>query len=314
MDDNSVEAPPVVNPQFNQLQELGLSLDQDGHLDEDVACRKCDYNLRGLALDRNCPECETAIEQTINRSTLRFSDPIWLRQVRSGLTFMLLYIFSLILMNIFIMVAAFGFGIGFSTRSIGLEVCITIYLVVLLAIQVIAYMRMTTLESTVHMEDVGISSRRLARLTLIASIIAASISLITDSNRIVMFFSGINEIQFLIQVSKWTGVLSSVFGFVGMFALFVYARSLALRCPDDRLAKRTRLVMWGYMIPAISYSLSQYARQIISLYAIITIEMSRAITIVQYAIGIPALVFGIWAIVLLFKYRGRFSGAMNLAA
>lgn len=189
MDENLIEAPPVVvNPQFNQLQELGLALDQDGHLDENVVCRKCDYNLRGLTLDRNCPECETAIEQTINRSTLRFSDQAWLKRMRSGLTLMLLYIFGLILMNILVMVAAFVFGIGFSTDSIDLEVGISIFLVVLLSLQTIAILRLTALESCTQSDDAKISSRKLARITLITSIIAGVIAMITDSNSYTMFF------------------------------------------------------------------------------------------------------------------------------
>ena len=52
-----------------------LRLDASGRLDEDIACRKCGYNLRGLNKDGACPECGTAVGRSTQGDLLRFCDP-----------------------------------------------------------------------------------------------------------------------------------------------------------------------------------------------------------------------------------------------
>ena len=44
--------------------EPDLRLDAKGQLDQDLACRRCGYNLRGLSTDGACPECGTAVGQS----------------------------------------------------------------------------------------------------------------------------------------------------------------------------------------------------------------------------------------------------------
>ncbi|MBL1218545.1 MAG: hypothetical protein D8M59_13765 [Planctomycetes bacterium] len=50
-----------------------------------LACIKCDYDLRGLALEGPCPECGAPIAETWHRDMLRFADLVWLKRVRLGL-------------------------------------------------------------------------------------------------------------------------------------------------------------------------------------------------------------------------------------
>ena len=76
-------------PQINGIESLPWSrlvkLTETGRLDEDIACRKCAYNLRGLFPDSICPECATDIRVSILRDYLKYADPVWLRKLASGL-------------------------------------------------------------------------------------------------------------------------------------------------------------------------------------------------------------------------------------
>ncbi len=47
-----------------------VALDSAGHVAGDVACRTCDYNLRGLPPDDRCPECGTAVGWSIHGDRL----------------------------------------------------------------------------------------------------------------------------------------------------------------------------------------------------------------------------------------------------
>lgn len=40
-------------------------------------------------------------------------------------------------------------------------------------------------------------------------------------------------------------VANQIVGVIGFFAIFIYARKLALRIPNDKLARHCRIVMWG---------------------------------------------------------------------
>ena len=100
---------------------------------------------------------------------------------------------------------------------------------------------------------------------------------------------------------------------IGLFALFVYARSIALRFPADKLAKSTRLVMWGYTIPAAAATILQLLTAAYYSTSMSFGGFEIALIVGQVVFGIPVLVFGIWGIVLLFMYRSRLKQALALA-
>lgn len=61
------------------------ALDDDGRLSSETPCSACGYNLRGLSPDGVCPECGTAIKQSLLGDFLYFSDPFWLRRIVRGM-------------------------------------------------------------------------------------------------------------------------------------------------------------------------------------------------------------------------------------
>jgi hypothetical protein len=72
-------------------------LGSDGAIAVDLACSACGYNLRGLTLDRRCPECGTAIARSAFGNELRFSDPGWVEKLRRGASLLRWYIVITIL-------------------------------------------------------------------------------------------------------------------------------------------------------------------------------------------------------------------------
>src|SRR5688500_20183649 len=49
----------------------------EGPIGNDLPCRKCGYNLRGLTPAMRCPECGTAVGYSLQGDLLRFCDPGW---------------------------------------------------------------------------------------------------------------------------------------------------------------------------------------------------------------------------------------------
>ena len=54
----------------------------------DVACIKCEYNLRTLKLDGVCPECGRSVRDSLRPEALWLADPSWLGRLRAGFALM----------------------------------------------------------------------------------------------------------------------------------------------------------------------------------------------------------------------------------
>jgi len=307
MDENLIEAPQVVNPQFSQLQALGVSFDEAGRLDEDVVCRSCEYNLRSLTLQDNCPECDTPIKLSLQTSLLRFSDLAWIKRVRSGITFMIAYVSIYILYFVsWDLYSILGGTVLQRTTAVD-----TIFSIVIMVLQIIAILHITKLEPGLQKTNSKVSARKLTRIFLL---IAAVIGTIMSSPQWFIYF--IPYITLILSLSIWVGILSALALFIGKFALFYYGRSIALRFPSEKLAKTTYLVMWGYLAPIIISRLLRYAARLASHYEIFNIHTSELITYynsIHYLMSFLFPIFWIWGLVLLFKYRSQFTKAMKLA-
>jgi len=72
------------------------SLDADGRLAEDIACKRCGYNLRGMLPDQTCPECGAAVQDGLDAE--RFERIRWLRWMCRGMGIMVLSL-SLVLVS-----------------------------------------------------------------------------------------------------------------------------------------------------------------------------------------------------------------------
>ena len=54
------------------------------HLDTDIACIRCGYNLRTLAINARCPDCGEWVLQSVNKPYLVLCDRVWIRDVAIG--------------------------------------------------------------------------------------------------------------------------------------------------------------------------------------------------------------------------------------
>ncbi len=71
-------APPVVPAPPKTEPVLKAHFDETGLIAEDVGCRGCGYNLRGLRIEATCPECSIPIGRSVFGDLLRYCNPAWL--------------------------------------------------------------------------------------------------------------------------------------------------------------------------------------------------------------------------------------------
>lgn len=74
-------------PEPNESEILG-DAERTTALGQDTPCRYCSYNLRGLPRDGRCPECGTAISQSLHEDLLVYSAPRYVRRLAFGVRVM----------------------------------------------------------------------------------------------------------------------------------------------------------------------------------------------------------------------------------
>ena len=120
-----------------------------------------------------------------------------------------------------------------------------------------------------------------------------------------------------------------IVSFVAMVALFVYAGRLAIRIPDESLARQTRTVMWGLIAASVlglilaglalvmagqmagGVPASGPARVPVSASAVP--KAAFVMAPVGCVAGVLYLVFGIWSLLLLLRYRREFQACATQA-
>lgn len=256
-----------------------------GVIDHDLPCRHCGYNLRGMTEDRACPECGTAVGRSLLGDQLRFSDPDWVRTLARGAGWILWSVLIGIALGISVAVISFVLELNNGSTSALKDVYVLLSFLPSL-IYCVGVWFITAPEPSVN-EESGVALRGLLRWTAVISIIINCISVCMKMTSPMMAVP--------------IDLVGMVVGVVGYFALFVFARRLALRVPNYDLAKQTRTVMWGTVISLSGMVLFGILAVILGAAGVGAGAAVAAIPIC--GLGIAYLVFAIWALVLLISYR-----------
>jgi hypothetical protein len=259
---------------------------------EDIQCTRCGYNLRGLTLDKLCPECAAPVARSIHGRLLRYADPDWLDRLRLG---------ALVMLWTLLIGLAGAIGVVIATQVGAPGVVASVPILLAAALRLWAAFLVTTSEPTIALEEDPFALRRVVRACAVVGFLGEALG---EPGGI------------------WSALLplgTVLVGIATHFGLCVYFRRFALRIPDEKLARSTTIVMWGY---GISFAL-----------AAILIVLAMALMGTAPAPGGPAagttlpgaaiagfaifgclgsvgwLIFGIWYIVLLFSYHAAFKKA-----
>ncbi len=304
-----------------------------GHLH----CRGCGYDLHGLSPDDRCPECGSAVDQSIRGDQLRYGDPQWVRLLADGVSWIIVSVavvvcwgvigaipirstgllaieFGLVLAILGILIRAAQVG---SSRRFGL-----VLVIVGLSVAVVGLAGLQDgLESVFRQSwwvwrigiplitvvgcwkltspdpDAAAAERRLSARVIARYTMVAWVLLVATE---ISF-----DIPWRILRIRWLplGVTEVTLLAGGYVALCTYGRKLALRVPNHALARQTRIVMWGLVSPPILGVL---------LSAVLPQGLGGAYLLAYSWIFVllPLMgIFTIWALVLLFRYRKAFRQA-----
>ncbi len=310
-----IVAPPVVTAAAGAGQSAPreVRLDEAGQIDEDLPCRGCGYNLRGLDPRGTCPECSVPIGRSIHGDLLRFSDPDWLGRLARGLKLVIIGILSEVALGL-ILVVAVGFMAASGPMPMGRIMTTAGVMGAAISMITVIGVWLLTAQDPGQMEsEPPVSPRRVARWCILAQVAAAPLQITTQSGAGFAAPAALTSLDVLLMLLL---MAVQVIVLIGHGAGLLYLRGLALRLPRDSLARQTKVVTWGYVCSQGVGVIGGTA--FLLLFSTIpapggTPGAAAAVMVLGGAAGCVAaagaLVFGIWALVLLFTYAGALRSA-----
>jgi hypothetical protein len=198
---------------------------------EDIICRRCGYNLRGLDETGRCPECGTPVGLSTRGDMLRFADPRWLAKLRIGLG---------------LMITGAAFVVAMQLQNFVLPLRMPfiwqpfIYFTFML-ITISGVWLLTAPDPGGLAEEQYVTVRKLIRITVVVGLGYRIFYLGTTATTVSPDLRRI-----LIVVAVAVGLVN----LVGEYAKFVYLSRLAERVPNRRLARTAQAMKW--IVPAAS--------------------------------------------------------------
>jgi len=297
---------PVDRPEHDALKPREPE-PTDDRVDLEVGCITCGYNLYGASLSGTCPECGTEVDRSVRGDLIGYADPPWVATLAKGLLWAGIASLGGILVMCLSGVA--GGVIGAMGAQSGnnpadqihvAQIISTLISFIPLAALLYGVWLFTTPEPEQMFTDASRrkTSRVVTRVALVAAVVAAVIGFI-----VTVISSEAGEV---------TGIIGALPGQVMLFAMLIYALSLARRIPDMGLAKQTVVVLWGL---AASYGVMLLALVVIvSGFALTGVNSSTPAPMMAASIAggctmliasVGLLVFAVWSIVLIFLYHGK---------
>jgi len=279
-------------------------------LSEEIPCAFCGYNLRGLAADGRCPECGSRIADSLRGNLLEFSDPAWLSRLRFGTSLKLWNIALFILVGFAFTVLVFA-GVppivmaGASTIGAALGLWATFAI--------------TTQEPRIAFREDSVSLRILIRVSATLGFLGGLIQQGTAPTIVVG--QQALSLSFAQEALLILGYVLSFGGVLAWWGELVYYRRFALRIPDDKLARSTRILLWAIPIMGVLVILGAILGGRLARNVGVTAGLAGQVpSLFPALLGLGVCVFGItalgflfWYVRVLTMYKVAFTRALELA-
>ncbi len=249
-------APPVMPAQHYAAESkrpINLATD-------DVPCRNCGFNLRGLTETGNCPECGAPIWNSIQEDLLIYSNAPYVAGLHRGLICVLIAWVLQLVLSLLTVVAMIGIiivtlrgavaagggagvgGFAFTTTTSGLfNAIIQLAMLPLSFLSLYGWWLISAPDPGQKAGDTGQKPRRIVRAAVI--IIACTTTLSAATQFLALAVPAANFALFGI------GFIALVASIAQFFASMLYLSWMGPRIPNATVHERAKLYMW--LLPVI---------------------------------------------------------------
>lgn len=309
-------------------------IDETGRVSGEVRCRSCGYDLQQLSAEGDCPECGVAIERSLRSDALRLADPDWLRRVGWGSRLMVIGLLLWVVLGL-----TFGIAVGVMSMAAAQTAYIGVIAVGTL-VSILGLVRFTAPDPR---GLVSVAADTVRKWTRGAGILGYAMPVAGSLIMIIPFNLSWGAV--LVTSTAMTCVSHLALA-VAAFAGMAYAATLASRIPEDKLVRQTRIVKWGlaagfaclavttivgnivsyfWMQSMTTQALPQAAQSAPSGPGTTTVSvpamqptpvldtLESVVQVAGVVVGLAMLVFTIWWIILMLRYRKRLNAAAEQA-
>lgn len=209
----------------------------------DQACFRCGYNLRGLPIHGNCPECGRAVDLSMRGFLLKWASTAYIKTIDLGITIVLcaIVLYAILLMTLL--------GLAAFSPASAIPSYIQGALIAPSALLVYGYWLYTTQDPGFKGAEKAASARAIARAAAIAQLgakgAAAGLMLAElAAEKAANAGSGNGASPALIAARQAVSIAEIGAWAVAFFAIILYTRWLARRVPDYDLVRTTRRNIW----------------------------------------------------------------------
>ncbi|MBI1338201.1 MAG: hypothetical protein GC164_14750 [Phycisphaera sp.] len=259
--------------------------------DEPIRCCDCEYDLRGLPRGGACPECGRSVASSVEHILINDRQTTWVLTLASGSRWVF----------IGILVTSVAAGLAQLVHVFDSVPVTVVYMlgVASLLPLVVGIWRVTAPRSPdgVDAGDGATVTRGLARYALPLAMAGWPLAAVRVSNHVLYFNTAL--------------IVADALTLVGLVCLLLYARTIARRVPDLRLARQTT---WCMALMVVAYLVSAVFRQpwndmLIRHLPAMTVGPTRTDRLL-FRIGTEAvltmiLLAVLWVLALLVMYRDR---------
>lgn len=213
-----------------------------------ATCIQCGYALQGLPTAGKCPECGTAVADSLRGFLLQYAGRQYLETITKGLSFVLNGILAMVILMIVGVASAMALGAagggGLAAFTLVLMGASTLVSMAILW----GYWQFTELDPGSAALDTERSSRKIVRVAVVVSAVVAVLSLLIELSGIAGSARGtgagaaVDTTAAVIKGGLW--LASTAAWVVQFFAVMRYTRLVGQRVPDAFIVKRCSTYMW----------------------------------------------------------------------
>jgi hypothetical protein len=220
-------------------------------LTDDRACVQCSYNLRGLPLNGNCPECGTPVETSLRGILLQYASPDYLATIHQGLSLVLNGIMLMIVLSVVGMVIGFASGAGGGPGTSATLIVAGLQLIPSV-MMLLGYWKYTEPDPGFVGTELPTAARKVMRITVIIQAVTTAVSFLLQIAAPSLMSGGVNSSGAMAfgLLMMLVGLASLAAWTVQFFATMRYTRWVAVRVPDAQIIRRTQTYMW--LLPLIA--------------------------------------------------------------
>lgn len=283
--------------------------DDEDRLLENIVCLQCKYNLHGLSLDGNCPECGYPVGNSVRRDLLRYADPDWVKRLASGAELVangfngfILCIFAIILIEFLTGVLASNGYLTSDTERLANNLG-GFLLFIPLGLVVLGLWCFTSSEPGREMKTTRWNHRRIARpmvqLAIFSFIALGFVNTYIDQDK-----------HQTLLICFGLAVVAMIL--VAWFSLFTYCIDISCRLENSAMVGQTQIAKWGFIISVLAACLINFLTTYFPAPSSLPpaqqlpgwqVDISMVLNLISLLAVLACLLFIFWAIALVFQYR-----------